>query len=172
MFTETNALYYTFSTIAQTLAGAIALLGAFVLYRLNGLNAGIDETARRLRTAYPSDSEPEMTAMIVHGRYDGLLAYADKNRSQPGKQLREDIVDMARSDLAKLLATRRRLFWRFNVALVLTAGVMLLSVIILPFVPDLVRNHPNDAIVYSLLGAIGFGGCVVSYLILIRAALS
>ena len=29
-----NALYYTFSTIAQTLGGAIALLGAFVFYRL------------------------------------------------------------------------------------------------------------------------------------------
>jgi hypothetical protein len=28
-----TALYYTFSTISQTLAGAIALLGAFVLYR-------------------------------------------------------------------------------------------------------------------------------------------
>jgi len=28
-----TAIYYTFSTIAQTLAGGIALLGAFVLFR-------------------------------------------------------------------------------------------------------------------------------------------
>jgi hypothetical protein len=36
-----NALLYTFSTISQTLAGAIALLGAFVLYRLQAVDASI-----------------------------------------------------------------------------------------------------------------------------------
>ena len=39
----TNQLYYTFSTIAQTLAGAIALLAAFILYRLQTLNKDIEE---------------------------------------------------------------------------------------------------------------------------------
>jgi hypothetical protein len=38
-----NALYYTLSTIAQTLSGAIALLAAFVLYRLQFLAAALDK---------------------------------------------------------------------------------------------------------------------------------
>src|SRR6266446_456701 len=37
-----NTVFYTFSTIAQTLAGAIALLGAFVLYRLQSLSSDIE----------------------------------------------------------------------------------------------------------------------------------
>ena len=38
-----NALFYTFSTIPQVLAAAIALLAAFVLYRLQTINAQIEE---------------------------------------------------------------------------------------------------------------------------------
>lgn len=34
---DTNALYYTFSTVAQTLAAGFAILAAFVLYRLQGI---------------------------------------------------------------------------------------------------------------------------------------
>src|SRR5207237_4524377 len=41
-----NAFFYTFSTIAQTLAGAIALLGAFVLYRMESLRQAIEEDSR------------------------------------------------------------------------------------------------------------------------------
>ena len=36
--TET-AFFYTFSTIAQALAGAIALLAAFVLFKLQSIDA-------------------------------------------------------------------------------------------------------------------------------------
>jgi hypothetical protein len=37
-----NALYYTLSTIAQTLAAALAVLVAFVLFRLSALDRRID----------------------------------------------------------------------------------------------------------------------------------
>ena len=39
---DASTLYYTFSTIAQALAAAIALLGAFVLFRLQTLTAEIE----------------------------------------------------------------------------------------------------------------------------------
>jgi hypothetical protein len=38
-----NALFYTFSTIAQTLAAAIAFLGAFALYRFQSSRAILTE---------------------------------------------------------------------------------------------------------------------------------
>ena len=37
-----NALFYTFSTIAQTLGAAIASLGAFALYRLQTIGATLE----------------------------------------------------------------------------------------------------------------------------------
>jgi hypothetical protein len=38
---HSNALYYTLSTIAQTLAGSLAVLVAFVLFRLSALDKDI-----------------------------------------------------------------------------------------------------------------------------------
>src|SRR5439155_13188719 len=58
-----NALYYTFSTIAQTLAGAMALLAAFLLYRLQVLNRAIDSDAERISSALKP----------YHGRADEML---------------------------------------------------------------------------------------------------
>src|SRR6266436_1003372 len=36
-----NAIYYTLSTIAQTLAGALAVLVAFILFRLGRLDGAV-----------------------------------------------------------------------------------------------------------------------------------
>jgi hypothetical protein len=41
---DTNALYYTLSTIAQTLAGALAILVAVVLFKLAALKQIIEES--------------------------------------------------------------------------------------------------------------------------------
>ena len=52
-----NALFYTFSTIAQTLAAAIALLGAFVLFRLQTIGATLQELSILVIQPYLPDSE-------------------------------------------------------------------------------------------------------------------
>jgi len=58
---DANALYYTFSTIAQTLAGALAVLVAFVLFRLRDLDKKIDLGNERLRAL----GEPYLEARIT-----------------------------------------------------------------------------------------------------------
>jgi len=45
---DATTLYYTFSTIAQTLAAAFAFVGAFVLFRLQGINQEIESIMRRI----------------------------------------------------------------------------------------------------------------------------
>jgi len=49
-----NTIFYTFSTMAQTLAGAIALLGAFVLYRLQSLRSDIEIDSGEIVQGYPA----------------------------------------------------------------------------------------------------------------------
>jgi hypothetical protein len=44
-----NTLYYTFSTIAQSLAGTLAVLAAFVLFRLAGIEYPIRQVQTMLR---------------------------------------------------------------------------------------------------------------------------
>ena len=60
-----SALYYTFSTIAQALAAAIALLGAFTLYRLQLLVASMLEAAAILRTHTSANRSGIDAAYIV-----------------------------------------------------------------------------------------------------------
>ena len=48
---DTNALYYTLSTIAQTLAGAMAILVAVVLFKLSSLAKSIETAKERLDNA-------------------------------------------------------------------------------------------------------------------------
>src|SRR5882762_587970 len=71
-----NTLYYTFSTIAQTLAGAIALLGAFILYRLQKLNNGLDDHAKFIRKQYSEEEDLIfLNSFIVKGEYKKFLKY-------------------------------------------------------------------------------------------------
>src|SRR6478672_9742333 len=71
-----STLYYTFSTIAQTLAGAIALLGAFILYRLQKLNNGLDDHAKFIRKQYSEEEDLVfLNSFIVKGEYKKFLKY-------------------------------------------------------------------------------------------------
>src|SRR5438552_14083905 len=47
--TMENALYYTLSTISQTLAGALAVMVAFVLLKLPAIDSAITEARLSLR---------------------------------------------------------------------------------------------------------------------------
>jgi len=46
-----TALYYTLSTLSQTLAGALGMLAAFLVLRVSSLDAIVLRAARRARRA-------------------------------------------------------------------------------------------------------------------------
>jgi hypothetical protein len=58
-----NALYYTLSTIAQTLAGSLAVLVAFVLFRLTQLDSDLDKARAVLRGKIENDDHYEAAVM-------------------------------------------------------------------------------------------------------------
>src|SRR5262249_57803030 len=74
---EPNALYYTLSTIAQTLAGALAVLVAVVLFKLAALASAMapgkemlgDMT--NLQTTWPILVNEGLEALAEHLRKDG-----------------------------------------------------------------------------------------------------
>ena len=69
-----NAFFYTFSTIAQALAGAIALLGAFVLFKLQHIDAELTEHAHNVIEAIPYDRAVQVLwDHYVQGHWDALL---------------------------------------------------------------------------------------------------
>lgn len=106
-----NALFYTFSTIAQTLGGAIALLGAFVLYRLQSISNELEDAGISAMQPYlPQHSEP-LQKLLVEGKYRELYNYLQQITPQvPPTDQPQAAIRYAAAHLEKLSSLVRRRF--------------------------------------------------------------
>ena len=156
---DTNALYYTFSTIAQTLGGAIALLGAFVFYRLQGLNASIAHivTQQILQHDF-GQTRHTLDELHARGKHDDFLEQVRLSSASVGPEhLR---IPIARLD--ELVTAKSSLLTGFRFSLTLTVALITLSVAFLACVPSIVRSY---CLAVSLLaiGVTAFLGCLLTY---------
>ena len=135
---DVNALYYTFSTVAQTLGGAIALLGAFVFYRLQGLNSSISHivTQQILQHDF-GQTRPKLDELNAQGKHDDFLKEVRLSSASVGPEhLRTPI---ARLD--ELVAAKSSLLASFRLSLNLTVTATALSVTFLACAPYILNNH-------------------------------
>ena len=61
---DINVYFYTYSTIAQTLAGAFGFLVAVVLYLIQGINSHISDCAGALVANSPAVTFPKVAAKL------------------------------------------------------------------------------------------------------------
>jgi hypothetical protein len=173
----TNTLFYTFSTIAQTLAGAFALLGAFVLYRLQSLRSDIERDSSEIANIYithlhttgsiitgdPHDWHREGEYRRVAGLPEGLdmpnFGLADPARART-MQIR----------LSRNLDQRDFLLKHFKASLWYTVINISSSVAFLVATEPIARLNIFCLIVL-LGGFLGFGLCLYSYKQLIQKAI-
>src|SRR5262245_25410581 len=114
--TMLTALFYTFSTIAQTLAGAIALLSAFLLYRLQSLNSEIDSHSMSLRKACGARTPAQASqAFELHHRskHEELIQFTKECFPEP----RTENLNLSLEYLSAALKLRASLFRLFHWAL-------------------------------------------------------
>ena len=159
-----NALFYTFSTIAQTLAGAMALLAAFLLYRLQTLNGTIERDAERISLAIEG-LHGRARQFFDDGQYKELLAAAAQVAFPPGHYRAET----ERTRLPRLLGKKTRLVRDFQVALYLTAGLITFSVLALILTPY-AANRAWCVTVMFVIGIVGFALCMASYIRVLKSA--
>ena len=161
-----NSFFYTFSTIAQTLAGAIALLAAFVLYRLQSLNAEIEIVGDRLAAwvdlacQQPPQQVINPSAFSLQGRnqYRELSALAERI-TVPANF---DQAEFVRERLPVLLKGKSALVRRFGVALSLTIGLITVSIVVLTVAPFVAAS---SWACFVLAGAaIWFAACMLAYI--------
>jgi hypothetical protein len=151
-----NALYYTFSTIAQALAAAIALLAAFAMYRLKGIDDESSGAAIMIESATGGGAPLRQYSLVSH--WSKCVEAADRRildaRAGP------EVVAL-RNQLVQLrIAARgvRRAMW---IALAATAVVMAGSVEVLAYVPALVQTGlARKALGW---GVFGFAACLLTY---------
>jgi hypothetical protein len=138
-FIDETALYYTFSTIAQTLAGAFAILAAFVLFKIQSLNECFKNLAKLLGPVanyigYRSDAG----YLEDWGRY---IAEFEDVYEKNGKSIQLNINDMRNKDIEMHINTfkkdfklKKRVSYQVHTTFILTAVTIILSLIFLPLV--------------------------------------
>lgn len=96
-----NTVYYTYSTISQTLAAMVALLGVFTLYRLQSLNNKfIDLSQSYLDFLNRMEKEKnintgvwftnrELSRLIISKHYPGILDLMDREYRKWGEAFSE-----------------------------------------------------------------------------------
>jgi hypothetical protein len=162
-----TALYYTFSTISQTFAGAIALLGAFALYRLQQISSEIVELGDSSFSFYINNSKNkiDLENKRLKGQYREVLDYI---KSNPLDDLPE-AIERYLGKLDKLLIYKEKILTLFKVSLILTLGLILYSIVMLPFVPQIVKHLcPSAATISVTIAFILVICCLISYFLLIR----
>lgn len=166
-----NALFYTFSTISQTLAGAIALLGAFVLYRLQSLNLEIEEESSSVvgryglvARGYSESNQKAVMELHDEQKYREVVTFIANTPLPPSV----DQANRVRSSLVRHLDQKDALMKAFKFSLWLTVGLVVASVAALSWTPALVESPWANA---SLVVAVAwFSVCMASYGILVYRA--
>jgi len=170
-----NSILYTFSTIAQALGGAFALLSAFVLFRFQSLDASMLNASVGLRCIWKSKADLES-----YDTLRGLSIWPSLNKAIEAQIAR--MIAVHESPSFEVMATKTRLkageslhsflttvFW---VAVSLTFVVMTSSVAIIPYAHDIVESHTAKWIHWlNLGGVVAFGLCIISYMVVIYSAL-
>lgn len=130
---DLSVFFYTYSTIAQTLAGAFGFLVAVVLYRMQAIAMDMQGSGAEFETctAAPHSGLKQMRAREQWDRYvehaEGVLG----GYHPPGARSREELKDglgRVKDALTILKSTksslRRSLYW--------TAGTIVASLTLLP----------------------------------------
>ena len=170
-----NSILYTFSTIAQALGGAFALLSAFVLFRFQSLDASMLNASIGLRSIWKTSADLETYDILR-----GLSVWPSLNKAIDAQFAR--MVSANEHLSFEVIATKTRLragerlhfflTWSFWAAVSLTFLVMTGSVAIIPYAHDIVETHSLKWIhALNLAGVVAFGLCMFSYMFVIYVAL-
>ena len=165
-----NALFYTFSTIPQVLAGAIALLGAFVLYRLQSVNTEVEDESSFVLNFYRNSPRAKLFNLHVKGIYKEVFDNTKDNPPDNLQGVKLDNFKLHHYRLGELLDSKKSLLVSFKWSLWLTVALITVSVIILPLTPK------YSGCIYFILPIFSIGivwllSCLISYAILIKKAL-
>lgn len=154
-----NSLYYTFSTIAQSLAALMGLLSAFALFRLQSIDAELRDRGSALIRGFAG--EHKLNDLLAKEKYSDFIKAYDEHIAT--LTISFAAYEKANIDRLRILIPQRpsivsSLKWAFSVA----ALTMALSVFVLNSVHLLKANQ-------SLLwaGTAAFCLCLLLQLVLV-----
>ena len=167
-----SALFYTMSTIAQTLSGAMGLLGAIALFALQETARSTERAAKELTEVPHKSVSPLYLRHLLTRRSFHEIArhYGELLRLAEGAETSADAL-VHYSTLTWELdhdSALRRSFWT---ALLASGIVVVFSLICCGLSPQL-SAHPRVGEIALGIGISGAVGCLVLYGFLLRVMLS
>ena len=167
-----TTLFYTMSTIAQTLSGAMGLLGAIVLFALQGTARSIERAAKRmLEIPHRSTSTVYLRHLVARRHYHELARrYGELLEPGASSEMSLDLLEH-HSTLTWELEHDSMLRTSFRRALFASGAVISASLVACALAPAL---SARLALGQAVLGAATLGalGCLMLYGVLLRVMLS
>lgn len=165
---DPNTLYYTFSTIAQTLASALAVLVAFVLFRLSALDRIMEDARRSVGLFALILPEVDVWGLVREGGWAGLFESEHKDKVYQYR-LRPDLRFMydAARDAWRL---RKQIKSHLTAALVVTVfdiALCFVSLALTRSTQPAVQPYPAGFVLAT--AALGGIICLILYVRLIGA---
>ena len=157
-----NALYYTLSTISQTLAGALGLLAAFMIIRLTGIAQQLEKHFENLQTA----DDPEWHRARFRSDYATLLRLAESAQDKLAANGRTYHLPVAR----ELVTARSGIIASLLHYLVVTAALILACVLGLSWAPELAQTGAPARVLLAM-AALAVLYCLQGYVRLIMKAI-
>jgi len=171
------ALLYTFSTIPQTLAAALGVLAAFVLYRLQSDSSTQWQDAYTLVSQFGGDvptqlikPQTNLGTLLGTQRFESLLRELEPRYEKGGWPATGSSQYLAYLRLKASIAPRRKILTALKWAFWATAAVILLSVLVLCIAHTFSQCTWLGGVVLAI-GVCSLAWCLWLYYGLIRAAL-
>jgi len=165
---DISVYFYTYSTIAQTLAGAFGFLVAVVLYLIQGINAHIGNCAAALVANSPAD-RTRLRHLQSGGRWDEMISlHAEAGQqnvtlsSETNRYTDEQFQEM-RKEVVRLANIRREL----SRSMFMTGVVILASIIGMPLTAFFFLPRDPAAVSLLTMTIIAAMFCIRGYLKLV-----
>jgi hypothetical protein len=130
---DASVYFYTYSTIAQTLAGAFGFLVAVVLYLIQGINTHISTCAASLVANSPADRN-RLRQLQSGSRWDEMIhLHASAGQQNPAlssetNRVTDEQFQEMRRQVGRLAGVRREL----GRAMYMTGIVIIASIVAMP----------------------------------------
>lgn len=141
-----NALYYTFSTIAQSLAAIMGLLGAVALFRLQTVESELRERGSRILLSV-NGADEATTYAYTYGRFEEFIKCLDQfieGREKASLTIRFGLSERADIQGVRVLApVRSSIVSLAKFSFAISGITMVGSVLALCLVPSITNAQWN-----------------------------
>jgi len=130
-----DTIYYLGSTVAQTLASLAGFLGAFVLFYLQGNERSLIDYGKQFAGRQGFQAATDSLLAGDFDRFEELLQGYLKDYASSGQINVRDRIERELAEFHKRRAGRRLAIAQFKWAVIVTAPVLLVSLVLIEFAP-------------------------------------